>query len=187
LARACSEGTAGCMECTVDGCIGMTMGSVGINIIFSSVGITLEWGSIGVLFDHQPDVNSVRRHRIAFTPVQSRNLWGPLVKQLLNSRFWFLWFCGVWLLVSGWFFKIRKALLCGFCGGPLLENRAPPVIAGRRGCPSSPTLLPASPALPLVGTAAGGAMCCVAEGLRRCDYRYQCFIFGALCPSKSPD
>jgi hypothetical protein len=50
LARACSEGTAGCMEFAVDGCIGMTTGSVGINIIFSSVGITLEWGSIRVLY-----------------------------------------------------------------------------------------------------------------------------------------
>ena len=48
---------------------------------------------------------------------------------------------------------ISNALLCGFCRGPLLEHRAPPVIAGRC-CPSSPTLL--SPALPLVGTAAGG-------------------------------
>jgi hypothetical protein len=72
----------------------------------------------------------------------------------------------LWCLVVGLFF-ISKAPLFGFCRGPLLEHRAPPVIAGRRGCQSSPTLL--SPALPLVGTAAGGATCCVAEGHRRCD------------------
>ena len=84
---------------------------------------------------------------------------GPLVNQLPVSGFF-----GLWCLVVGLFF-ISKALLCGFCRGPLLEHRAPPVIAGRRGCPSSPTLL--SPALPLAGTAAGGVTCCVAEGHRR--------------------
>jgi hypothetical protein len=45
---ACSEGTAGCMDCTVDGCIGMTMGSDGNNIIFCPVGITLVWFSMGI-------------------------------------------------------------------------------------------------------------------------------------------
>jgi len=70
---------------------------------------------------------------------------GPLVNQLPVSGFF-----GLWCLVVGLFF-ISNALLCGFCRGPLLEHRAPPVVAGRRGCPSSPTLL--SPALPLVGIA----------------------------------
>ena len=70
---------------------------------------------------------------------------GPLVNQLPVSGFF-----GLWCLVVGLFF-MSNALLCGFCRGPLLEHRAPPVIAGRRGCSSSPTLL--SPALPLVGIA----------------------------------
>ena len=82
---------------------------------------------------------------------------GPLVNQLPVSGFF-----GLWCLVVGLFF-ISKALLRGFCRGPLLVHRAPPVIAGRRGCPCSPTRL--SPALPLVGTAAGGVTCCVAKAL----------------------
>ena len=88
-------------------------------------------------------------------------LGGPLVNQQPVSGFF-----GLWCLVVGLFF-ISYALHCGFCRGPLLEHRAPPVIAGTRGCPSSHTLL--SPALPLVGTAAGGVTCCVAEGHQRCD------------------
>ena len=71
------------------------------------------------------------------------------------------WFCSLIIIFTG------KASLCGTRREPLLEHRAPPVIAGRRGCQSSSTL--PSSASPLVGTAAGGMTCCVAEGHRRCD------------------
>ena len=46
--------------------------------------------------------------------------------------------------------------------GPLLAHRVPPVIEGRGGCSSFPSL--PSSALSLIGTAAGGVTCCVAEG-----------------------
>ena len=54
---------------------------------------------------------------------------GPLVNQLPVSGFFDLW-----CLVVGLFF-MSNALPCGFCTGrgPLLEHRAPPMIAGRRG------------------------------------------------------
>jgi hypothetical protein len=87
---------------------------------------------------------------------------GPLVQT--TPSFWFLWF--LWCLVG--LFFISKALLCGFCKGPLLAHMVPPVIIeGRRGCSS---FLPfPSSVLPLMGTAAGGVTCCVAEGHRQCD------------------
>jgi hypothetical protein len=63
-------------------------------------------------------------------------------------------------MVFGLFF-ISKASLCGFCKGPLLAHRVPPVIEGRIGCSSFPSL--PSSALSLMGAAAGGVTCCVAE------------------------
>ena len=89
---------------------------------------------------------------------------GPLVQT--TPGFWILWF--LWCMVFGLFFTlISKTSLCGFCKGPLLAHRVPPVIEGRRDCSSFPSL--PSSALSLMGTAAGGVTCCVAEGHRRCD------------------
>ena len=85
-----------------------------------------------------------------------------------NSRFLVSFgVCGVWLLVLSF---IVKASLCGFCRGPLLDHRVPPVIAERRGCSSSPNL--PSPALPRVGTTAGGMTCRVAEEHRRAIHHH---------------
>ena len=69
---------------------------------------------------------------------------------------------GSWFLFGLRVFGFRLlVLLCGFCRGPLLEHRVPPVIAGRGGCLASTNL--SSSALPCGGSAAGGTTCCVAE------------------------
>jgi hypothetical protein len=76
------------------------------------------------------------------------------------SNSWFLVSLVLWCLVFGLIF-LSKASLCGFCKGPLLAHRVPPVIEGRRGCSSFPPL--PSSALPLMGTTAGGVTCCFGQ------------------------
>ena len=78
---------------------------------------------------------------------QSGFLRDPLVNQLPVSCFSGFVAFGCWFVL--YYSSTGKASLCGL---PLLEQRVPPVMAGRRGCPASPTL--PSSALPLVGTAA---------------------------------
>ena len=77
---------------------------------------------------------------------------GPLVQTAPWLNILVSGFLGFVMFGFGLFF-VNKALvaasLCGFCRGPLLAHRVPPVIEGRRGCSSFPSL--PSSALPLMG------------------------------------
>ena len=114
--------------------------------------------------------NQVEEFDMVVTEIsQSGFLRDPLVNQLPVSCFSGFVAFGCWFVL--YYSSTGKASLCGFCRGPLLEQRVPPVMAGRRGCPSSPTAVPRLPssALKLVGTAAWGVTCCVAGGHRVID------------------
>jgi len=110
--------------------------------------------------------------RRAVQAVQAGFHYGCLIslsqaRSSTNSRF--LVSLVSWCLVSevvGSSF-ISKALLVDSVEDHCFEDRVPPVIAGRGGCPTSSTH--SSSALPRGGAAAGGTTCCVAEGNRRCD------------------
>ena len=108
---------------------------------------------------------------LAPSPLQQPSLLLPLPffngDVQTTPGFWFKALV-LWSLVFGLFFignnrnHHHNASLCGFCKGPLLAHRVPPVIEGRRDCSSFPSL--PSSALPLMDTAAGAN-----RPLRICD------------------